>query len=310
MSSTNKKSKYHSFFSKKRTPSRSPSDPGGRTNAPKKQHLDVTKVQKDFTPMEVNELLKDDANISGNNLSEDVVAEIASNHTETGTYAEAASKKKIVYQHLTYLQKGQQRREPITKALFLTFMSSLQSIMWKMPKLEFDCINIDWSDHHLGRGLIACMDESSSRFVKKQAEVFNFEGQTVRAWLKDEFGTTNSYQTFLHNEVWIDIRGPQALGWILEKNGLLNKGKFQVISYKKQKKGVFMRFEADDELAKAIDGHGHSLRAGICRVVLKKKVITNKVAVIESVDSAKDAETPAAESAVISSEITATKPQS
>ena len=118
MSSTKKKSKYHSFFSKKRTPSRSPSDPGGRINAPKKQHLDVTKVQKDFTPREVNELLKDDANISGNNLSEDVVAEIASNHTGTGTYAEAASKKKIVYQHLTYLQKGQQRREPITKALF------------------------------------------------------------------------------------------------------------------------------------------------------------------------------------------------
>ena len=90
----------------------------------------------------------------------------------------------------------------------------------------------------------------------------------------------------------------------------LCKGKFQVISYKKQKKGVFMKFEADDELAKAIDGHGHSLRAGICRVVLKKKVITNKVAVIDTVDSAKDAETPAAESAVISSEITATKPQS
>ena len=75
----------------------------------------------------------------------------------------------------------------------------------------------------------------------------------------------------------------------LEKNGLLGKGKFQVISYKKQKNGVFLRFEANDELASAIDAYGHSLRAGICRVVLKKKLITNNVATSNGLALAQDA---------------------
>ena len=186
-------------------------------------------------------------------------------------------------------------------------MSSLQSGIWKMPKPEFDRINIDWSDHHLGRGLLACTDEFTSRFIKERAEAFIFEGQTVRAWLKDEFGKTNIYQTFLHNEVWFDIRGAQALGWILEKNGLLGKGQFQVICYKRQRNGVFCRFEASDDLAMAIDAHGHSLRAGICRVVLKKKVITNNVALMNAETLAKNAEA-SADSAEKNSEENATKP--
>ena len=274
MSDSNKKSKYHSFFTKRR-PSNSPNASEGgsaRSNPPKKQHLDAQ--------AQAENLLKD-INISGENLSQEEVAEIAGNHGGS-TYAAAAKKPAINYKWLIYLQKGKERREPIAKPLFLTFMSNLQSRMWKLPKVEFDMINLDWSDFHLGRGLIACMDENSATFVKAEAEAFNFEGQTVRAWLKDEFGTLTTYQAFLHNEVWGDIRGPQAIGWILEKNSLLDKGKFQVISYQRRKKGVFCRFEASDSLEKAIDEHGHTLRAGICRVVLKKKKVTSHKVVIDA----------------------------
>ena len=303
MSSGNRRSRYHSFFSKRKQ-SKSPVNAGGRKNDPKKQHLSINapRVSEDVK-VEQQEVV----NISGENLSDEVVALIASNHKNGSTYAEFVSKKKIVYKYLTYVQKGRERRDPITKALFLTFMSSLQSGIWKMPKPEFDRINIDWSDHHLGRGLIACTDEFTSRFIKERAEAFIFEGQTVRAWLKDEFGKTNIYQTFLHNEVWFDIRGAQALGWILEKNGLLGKGQFQVICYKRQRNGVFCRFEASDDLAMAIDAHGHSLRAGICRVVLKKKVITNNVALMNAETLAKDAEA-SADSAEKNSAENATKP--
>ena len=271
MSDSNKKKKYHSFFSK-RKPSKSPSSSEGgsaRSNPPKKIHLDAQ--------VQAEHLLKD-INISGENLSKGEVAEIAGNQSGS-TYAAAANKPAINDKWLIYLQNGKEKREPIAKPLFLTFMSNLQSRMWKLPKEEFDKINLDWSDHHLGRGLIACMDENSATFVKAEAEAFNFEGQTVRAWLKDEFGTLTTYQAFLHNEVWGDIRGPQAIGWILEKNGLLEKGKFQVICYQRHKKGVFARFEASDGLEKAIDEHGHSLRAGICRVVLKKKVTSHNVVI-------------------------------
>ena len=274
MSDPNKKKKYHSFFSK-RKPNRSPSSSEGgsaRSNPPKKIHLDAQ--------VQAEHLLKD-INISGENLSKEEVAEIAGNQSGS-TYAAAANKPAINDKWLIYLQYGKEKREPIAKPLFLTFMSSLQSRMWKLPKEEFDKINLDWSDHHLGRGLIACMDENSATFVKAEAEAFNYEGQTVRAWLKDEFGTLTTYQAFLHNEVWGDIRGPQAIGWILEKNGLLEKGKFQVICYQRHKKGVFARFEASDGLEKAIDEHGHSLRAGICRVLLKKKKVTSHNVVIDA----------------------------
>ena len=56
--STRTKKKYHSFFSKRRQ-SKSPTrNPGGRSNPPKKQHLD-------FNEKEVTELLKEeDSNIS------------------------------------------------------------------------------------------------------------------------------------------------------------------------------------------------------------------------------------------------------
>ena len=64
----------------------------------------------------------------------------------------------------------------------------------------------------------------------------------------------------------------------MKKNCLGESGKFQVISYQKHKSGVFVRFEADAELSNAIDNHAHVLRAGICRVILKKKIITPKFA--------------------------------
>ena len=41
---------------------------------------------------------------------------------------------------------------------------------------------------------------------------------------------------------------------------------------KDKKNGVVCSFEAIDDLAKAIDAQSHSLRAEICRMVLRKKL--------------------------------------
>ena len=97
------------------------------------------------------------------------------------------------------------------------------------------------------------------------------------------------------------------MGWILEKNGLFGKGQFQVICYNRQRNCVFCRFEASDDLAMAIDVHGHSLIAGNCRVVLKKKVIINIVALMNAETLANDAEA-SADSAEKNSAENATKP--
>ena len=103
-------------------------------------------------------------------------------------------------------------------------------------------------------------------------------GETVRAWLIHEFGTQTTYQGFLKNEIWGNHKGRAAVAWILTKNGLIDSGKFQIICYQKTMTGVFCRFEADDELAAAIDSHGHTLQGGICQVILKKKVTTSTIA--------------------------------
>ena len=86
-----------------------------------------------------------------------------------------------------------------------------------------------------------------------------------------------SYQGFLYSKSWGNYEGPAAVAWILDKNGLIDHGKFQVICYQKTMNGVFCRFKVNDELAAAIDSHGHTLQAGICQVILKKKVTTSTI---------------------------------
>ena len=90
----------------------------------------------------------------------------------------------------------------------------------------------------------------------------------------------------MHTTLWHNYRGPRAVNMILKKNNLLDAGKYQVIAFEKHQKGVFLRFETETKLSKAIDEHGLSLRAGICRLVLKKKVTTPRVVEEKSDDLA------------------------
>ena len=60
--------------------------------------------------------------------------------------------------------------------------------MWNLPAAEFEKINIDWTDYHLGCGLVACMDLESIAYVKQKAHTFQKGSETVRAWLKHKFG--------------------------------------------------------------------------------------------------------------------------
>ena len=191
------------------------------------------------------------------------------------TYADAAkkpAKPQVDLNNLVYIQKGQQRREPIGQPLFLAFMEYLDNQVWSLNPETFKSIRIDWSDHHLGRGLVACLDAATAAFVKLKAESFIHEGITVRGWSRDEFGTQIVFQGFLHSPVWKKKKASATIAKILKMNGLLNSGKFQVITYQKHLKGVFVRFEVCEGLESAILQHGLSLNCGICRLVLEKRV--------------------------------------
>ena len=97
---------------------------------------------------------------------------------------------------MLYVQKGTEKREVISKTLFNAFCDNFSDKLFSDEKM-FLSINIDWTDHHLGRGLIACLDNDTAAWVKAQAEAFSFEGQTIREWARDEFGSRVVYQGFL-----------------------------------------------------------------------------------------------------------------
>ena len=63
------------------------------------------------------------------NLSIEEVQEVAAKQV-TQSYAGAASKPVVDMNNLLYVQKGQERREPIPKALFTAFMQRLQHNLW------------------------------------------------------------------------------------------------------------------------------------------------------------------------------------
>ena len=176
----------------KRAQSQSPGGPGGSQSHVKKKDRVSDAVDEDS----ILEEEETEASQLGN-LSKERLAEIASGKTENdGTYASAASKPEVDIKNLVYIQKGHERREPITMPLFLAFMVKLNETIWALPEDEFEKVNIAWSDHALGRGLIASMDPETTVFVKKAAETFNHEGQTVRGWTRDQFGIQKYIKDF------------------------------------------------------------------------------------------------------------------
>ena len=203
------------------------------------------------------------------------------------TYASAAGSTNgtlmVDAKNILYVMKSKTRREGIPKALFGAFMSWLQTTIMELSDRldpEQDPLwvpDIAWSTHHLGCGIVACNDNKTTAWVKTQAESFNYEGNIIRAWSPNSFQDQTVYQGFLHGSVWLDKKwtGPRAITWILKINNLKEIGKFKVMLFKKVLNGVFLRFEADKILEKALDRTTYSLKAGICRLVLSKKVIKN-----------------------------------
>ena len=109
MSSGGKRSKYHSFFSKRRQ-SRSPVNDGGRKNDPKKQHLSINAPRKDLSE-DVKEEQLEDVNISGENLSDEVVALIASNHKKKWQYLCRCCQQKEDHLQVSDLRSKRPRKE-------------------------------------------------------------------------------------------------------------------------------------------------------------------------------------------------------
>ena len=188
------------------------------------------------------------------------------------TYAGATKKPAKIDQNLVlYIQRGRERRLPIKRTISEAFCEEVTAKAFDLEEDQFNKVQIAWTDHHLGRGIVICLDQYTTAWVKTQAEAFSYEGSKIRAWSQDEFGTRIVYQGFLHSSYWWKQNGPASLAKILKKNKI-TAGEFQLLSYQKRKKGVFIRWEADTALSASLDGHTF-LNCGNCRLILQKKVI-------------------------------------
>ena len=252
----------------KRDRERSASDPSlkkvDNKETPPKPTTSITLTEEEKNLLEV-----EDENQIVENLDEETLLNLSASNKEQGTYSSAAKKPKVDQDLMLYVQKGTEKREVISKTLFNAFCDNFSDKLFSDEKM-FLSVNIDWTDHHLGRGLIACLDKDTAAWVKAQAEAFSFEGQTIRAWSRYEFGSRIVYQGFLHSSYWWGKNGPSELAKILRLNKI-SGGNFQLISFQKRQKGVFIRWEADDALAQQLDQH-KSLNCGRCRLLLEKKI--------------------------------------
>ena len=188
------------------------------------------------------------------------------------SYAAAAKKEKIDQDLILYVQRGKEKREPLPNSIWEVFIKQIMKTLMSMDVAVIQNVNIGWMDHKLGRGIICCLDSQTTAWVKAQAESFNHEGFTIRAWSRNEFGKRIIFQGFLHNKVfWWEKEGPSALAWILKINQIKDAGRFSVITYSKRPNGVWLRFESDPPLKEAIEAKKCKLSAGVCRLDLELK---------------------------------------
>ena len=257
------------YGSKKR-----PAESSGNSEAAKKVDDKSTpeKVEtNDLTLLESDKEDEKEDEVELGPLSAETEQEIAnSQEILYPNYAGALKKKKIDQDLLLYVQRGREKRLPLPKKIWEMFSDALMQHLVSMDPDDVTKINIDWNDHHLGRGIICCLDSKTTAWVKAFADSFNYEGETLRAWSRMEFGKRTIFAGFLHSKSWCNKNGPSAMNWIFKINKL--EGNYNILAYSHKTKGVYVRFETDDEgLIKGIEAKNLSLCAGICRLVLKRK---------------------------------------
>lgn len=183
------------------------------------------------------------------------------------SYSGAAKKPRLNIPDLVYIQKGLERREPISQVHYNAFMEHL---LGKITDLSFkDCANlhIAWHGWGLGRGIVACLNPEAASYVKEVAKGFSLNGLNFRAWSKHEFGRRDIYSGHLPGICWQKRKKVDTIRWILNVNGLNGLG-FQLISYINTPNGVVFRLEASKELSMELSKRKY-LNAGIARVELK-----------------------------------------
>lgn len=209
-----------------------------------------------FTNDEINNLLHDQQRDI-----EAVVENTGAGASNQTTYANVAKKRKQEFPFILCISKRPSAK--ITSQCMNAFEEYIFKKMCELEKEEADKINIEWQLYRPeGFGLIAPSDHHSAAWVKKLAAEFRFGETELYAWARWERAQAYTCRGFLHGGFWKTQRANFVINKILGLNGL--SGEFTNVIYNKNTpNGVFVSFEPDQNLAKALL-RKPKLKAGGC----------------------------------------------
>ena len=165
--------------------------------------------------------------------------------TGAPNWASKVKKAKIDYPFALYVLAGSDERKNLTKPHYVEYERFLFNTIGKQVIEDNLKISIDFTIYQQSYGLVACCDESSSRWVKTQTKAFKYENLSTRAYNRWENEEAWIFSVFLSGEMfkqqsckpnWITAR-------ILDVNKL--KGDFTnaFLDKKSNKTGAYLSFE-------------------------------------------------------------------
>ena len=192
------------------------------------------------------------------------------------TWAEAAAggankRVKKDYPFTLYVQQGQLKREPITKAHFSAFEKQLWKERLRLSPEDNAKIIIDFVTHHQGYGVVACVNHETAQWVRKVASGFKFGPTLTRAWARWERTEAHVYSAFLQGSCYkdADMKPKYVLSTILKFNGL--QGTFDIITWKSVPSGIYFCMEPKGLLAAKMSRITR-LNGGNCVLHLEKRL--------------------------------------
>ncbi|QQP41067.1 Hypothetical protein FKW44_015318 [Caligus rogercresseyi] len=194
----------------------------------------------------------DDLNSLANALDEDPAAKKIK-----VTYADKTKKNKPL-PFLLYIHLGRDERRYIPKETFVSFVVEAQGLLFnpkpglRAPKLQ--CAFWTWRN---GRGLIGCLDEPSSKWVREAADMIKPNGESVRVWGKGEFGPLSRMSFFVPDSLLLPE--DKLVERMIDQNNLTGeckvfsvKNTFKTRGDASQVNGKYFLLGIDKDFAKAI----------------------------------------------------------
>lgn len=170
------------------------------------------------------------------------------------TFAEKVKVKRVnrAYAYAAFILGGtDMERLKLSKKHFNAFVSHYNKVAGELSIEDQDRIDIEFATFQDGIGVVACADSTTLRWIKKEANTFQFDSKPTRAWARWERVAAMQYYGFLHGEGFKHERPSVVIGEALKKRGI--PGRFENCIFSPENDGVFVCFEPDKVLAAELD---------------------------------------------------------